>query len=95
MLSRKKQILKSVHIIGAHSFLGAHVVKELNDSTAARITYNYHQQVNNALAFIFGNNFVELSRSRVCQEKKIAKKIRLILSLILATPTRLLFIKTA
>ena len=61
----EKPIIKSVHVIGAHSFLGAHVLKELYDSTAALITCTSHQHVIDALSFYFGDIFVDRSRSRI------------------------------
>lgn len=71
----KRKFIKSVHIIGAHSFLGAHVLKEIYDSTAALITCTSHQQVIKTLTFYFGQNFVELSASRISKEQDLSADI--------------------
>lgn len=71
----EKSLLKSVHVIGAYSFLGAHVLKELFDSTASVITCNSYEQVSRALGFYFGDSFVERSRSRICDGEKNSAEI--------------------
>lgn len=59
-----QSMIRSAHIIGAETFLGAHVLKELFDSTKAAISYEQHPQADNALAFYFGDNFLKLLKQR-------------------------------